>query len=268
MIDIGRRDLATAVLVSAALHAAAVVAWRQPRPISMPGRSAPLVFRMAEPAAPAPPESEAPTHTALPRPETPTPDRTPEAKPSTPDPTARPTEPAPPAKAVARKKTAIAEPPTTSEAVKAPNRTTEVARPSPPPVARSTAEAAAEANDRASAASVASMPAAPAVGISTDPAETTTEHRYAAQLYAWLERHKDYPITAQRRREEGTGAVRLKLARDGRVLEHELVASTGSRLLDEAILAAVRRSDPFPAAPDAYKKDTVETTIPIQFRRR
>ena len=56
-----------------------------------------------------------------------------------------------------------------------------------------------------------------------------------------------YPERARRAGAEGVASVRLRLAADGTVLQAELTRSTGSRLLDEAALAAARGSGFAPA---------------------
>lgn len=101
---------------------------------------------------------------------------------------------------------------------------------------------------------------------STAPAWAPTARvRYEQVLFAWMDRHKDYPMIAQRRRLEGEGKVRLRIDRDGRVLERAMVESTGERMLDQAALDTVRRANPFPAVPSEYPGETLEITVPINF---
>jgi len=92
--------------------------------------------------------------------------------------------------------------------------------------------------------------------------------RYEQQLYVWLARFKQYPMLARSRGIEGTGSVRVRLDRRGRVMARSLEKSTGERLLDEAVVEMTRRADPFPPVPGAYSGDSFEFVAPIEFRLR
>jgi protein TonB len=104
---------------------------------------------------------------------------------------------------------------------------------------------------------------------STAPAWAPTARvRYEQLLFAWMDRHKQYPMLAQRRGLEGTGSVRVRIGRDGRVLDRAVMVSTGEQMLDQAALDMVRRANPFPAVPSEYSGETFEFVAPIQYRLR
>lgn len=63
-----------------------------------------------------------------------------------------------------------------------------------------------------------------------------------------LRQEPAYPDRARRSGAEGVVSVRISLASDGAVRQVELVRSSGSRLLDEAALAAARASTFAPAS--------------------
>jgi periplasmic protein TonB len=92
--------------------------------------------------------------------------------------------------------------------------------------------------------------------------------RYEELLFAWIDRHKQYPLLAQRRGLEGAAAVRIRIDRSGRVLERTLVGSTGQPLLDQAALDLVRRASPFPAVPREYAGSSFEFVAPVEYRLR
>ena len=160
--------------------------------------------------------------------------------------------------------------------------------PAPKPVPRkpATAKPLPPVARRAPAATspVASAPSAPSPGgvdggtgeggrgdaaRATAPAWAPTARvRYEELLFAWMNRHKEYPMLAQRRGIQGRGSVRVRIDREGRVLERALVASTGQGLLDEAALDMVRRASPFPAVPDGYSGSTFEFVAPVEYRLR
>jgi protein TonB len=90
--------------------------------------------------------------------------------------------------------------------------------------------------------------------------------QYESVLYGWINRHKLYPMLAQRRGLEGSAAVRVRIDRDGRVIDRSLDRSTGQPLLDEAALDIVRRASPFPKVPPEYSGSTFEFVAPIEYR--
>jgi periplasmic protein TonB len=104
---------------------------------------------------------------------------------------------------------------------------------------------------------------------STAPAWAPTARvRYEELLFAWMDRHKDYPMMAQRRGLQGNGSVRVRIDRDGRVLDRSIASSTGEAMLDDAALDMVRRSNPFPRVPDEYAGASFEFVAPVQYRLR
>lgn len=92
--------------------------------------------------------------------------------------------------------------------------------------------------------------------------------RYEQLLFAWMDRHKQYPLLAQRRGLEGSGSIKVRIDREGRVLERTVDRSTGEAMLDQAALDMVRRANPFPALPAEYAGDGFEFVAPIQYRLR
>ena len=92
-----------------------------------------------------------------------------------------------------------------------------------------------------------------------------TSPGWRSALAQWLEAHKTYPDAARRRGEEGRATVRFTAARDGRVLNAELLTSTGSAALDEAVQAMLRdaRLPPFPAG---MTQDQVTVTVTIRYQ--
>jgi periplasmic protein TonB len=92
--------------------------------------------------------------------------------------------------------------------------------------------------------------------------------RYKAQLAAWLDRHKYYPLQAQRRRQEGEALLWIRINRDGGVLSFQLQELSDHRILNESALSMVNRADPFPAFPDDFPGTEFEFIAPVSFRLR
>ncbi len=95
-------------------------------------------------------------------------------------------------------------------------------------------------------------------------AGTASQSNYRSQVIAHLARHKTYPEQAQNRGITGHNAVTLTIQRDGRVLASQLASTSGDSSLDAATLAAVRRAQPFPAAP-ADGPQQITLTIGLRY---
>jgi protein TonB len=69
-------------------------------------------------------------------------------------------------------------------------------------------------------------------------------------------------------RATGTVMVRFEVAPSGALLSREVIASSGSQLLDQAALAAVDKAAPFPAFPDGMKAEKIVEVVPYRFSVR
>lgn len=89
-----------------------------------------------------------------------------------------------------------------------------------------------------------------------------------AAVAAWLHRHKSYPAAARSRGEQGRTAVRFTVARDGNVTEIQIVRSSGSALLDDAVRSMLTGAHlpPFPADM-AHAQITVTVQINYSLER-
>jgi protein TonB len=74
-----------------------------------------------------------------------------------------------------------------------------------------------------------------------------------------VDSHKRYPPLARRRGLSGTTIVAFRLAADGALARLSVEQSSGSSLLDEAALAAIREAAPFAIGDCSF-------TLPLQFR--
>jgi len=91
---------------------------------------------------------------------------------------------------------------------------------------------------------------------------------YMSQLRAWLERHKEYPYQARRRRVEGTAMLVFVMDRGGTVLSHRIERSAGDPSLDRAVGEMIRRAQPLPPLPDSFPQARLEVRVPVQFLLR
>jgi len=88
---------------------------------------------------------------------------------------------------------------------------------------------------------------------------------YLTLLSAWLERHKQYPSRAQRRRQEGTVDLRFVVDREGNVLSYKIERTSGYALLDREVEKMIRRAEPLPAMPNELVQASLELVVPVSF---
>lgn len=91
---------------------------------------------------------------------------------------------------------------------------------------------------------------------------------YYGRLASWLNRHKRYPAQARRQRAQGTVKVRFTIDRNGRLLSHQMVSSSGHRLLDQEAEAMLKRASPMPTIPAALNRSRLTVTLPVNFKLR
>lgn len=82
----------------------------------------------------------------------------------------------------------------------------------------------------------------------------------AAYLEAWVRKvervgNLNYPDEARRRRLTGSLVLSVLLDREGRVLEMELAASSGERVLDDAARRIVELAAPFAPFPPELRRE-------------
>lgn len=127
-----------------------------------------------------------------------------------------------------------------------------------------------------SASTVSSGQAANApVGNNTDSRNSTggaavsaPSPNYIAKLRLWLERHKDYPKLARRKRMQGVVLLYFRVGRDGTVMAQEIREDSGHVLLDEAALEMLARATPLPAFPQDMQGDYLDVVLPVEYSLR
>ena len=84
-----------------------------------------------------------------------------------------------------------------------------------------------------------------------------------------IEESKRYPRWAIDAGLEGKVVLRFTILRDGALgRELQLVKSSGTELLDNAAITAVKDAAPFPALPRALKREWLQIELPMDFRLR
>ena len=88
---------------------------------------------------------------------------------------------------------------------------------------------------------------------------------FATRLFGHLNRYKRYPASARMRRQEGVVSLRFTMDRQGRVLSYEIAKTSGSEALDSEARELIKRAEPLPAIPIAFRRDTLDLVVPIKF---
>lgn len=89
---------------------------------------------------------------------------------------------------------------------------------------------------------------------------------YRAEVSAWLERHKEYPMSARRKAEQGMAMVSFTFDREGKILDYRLLRPTGHESLDRAVEEMLKRADPLPKMPEHLIQARMTWTLPVYFR--
>ena len=93
---------------------------------------------------------------------------------------------------------------------------------------------------------------------------TTARTEYLGRLSKVLEKAKINP----RSKLAGTVIVKFKVGADGELLSREITTSSGSKVLDEAAVAALDRAAPFPAMPQEVANEPMVVSVPFKFITR
>jgi len=101
-------------------------------------------------------------------------------------------------------------------------------------------------------------------GAAQEGGDSTIRMAYLGTLRKTLERSKVNP----RSRMSGTVMVRFTVGPMGEVLTHEVTQSSGSKLLDDAAIAALERAAPFPPMPEGISGKPLEVQVPFKFVTR
>ena len=91
---------------------------------------------------------------------------------------------------------------------------------------------------------------------------------YTTQIRRRLERYKKYPQSAQIRNIQGIVTVSFSIDRDGSVRSPRLVHSSDHVVLDEEVMALLKRAAPMPPIPKEVSQNSISLVVPIKFSVR
>ena len=89
---------------------------------------------------------------------------------------------------------------------------------------------------------------------------------YLQRCRSLIEHYKEYPVMARRGMVEGTVVIKGALGRDGLLRRCIVTKTSGSSLLDNAALRAVRSVERFPPVPPELHGDELVFELPVSFR--
>ncbi|MBF0450443.1 MAG: energy transducer TonB [Candidatus Magnetomorum sp.] len=92
-----------------------------------------------------------------------------------------------------------------------------------------------------------------------------TKRDYIDMLRLSIERHKEYPRSAKFRNIEGRVKVGFEIKKGGRVENVQIVSSSGTTLLDQAAINAIKKASPFPVPPVTVFELPLKLAIIIVF---
>lgn len=91
------------------------------------------------------------------------------------------------------------------------------------------------------------------------------ESSWQSSLVHHLQHYKRYPSDALQRAEEGIVLLGFSLDRNGHVLAHRIVKSSGYTDLDDEVMAMIIRAEPLPPFPANMPEPRIDLTVPIRF---
>ena len=91
---------------------------------------------------------------------------------------------------------------------------------------------------------------------------------FLKQVREKIKRAQRHPPSVRNAEDGATTKVRFTLLRDGTIQHAKVVASSGSKSLDNAALAAVRNAIPFPPFPEDQSGSMLRLELPIVFQLR
>ena len=92
-----------------------------------------------------------------------------------------------------------------------------------------------------------------------------TYDTYFGRVRQIIDSNKSYPLLARQRKQEGSPKVSFTILKNG-IVEKITVSSSGYRILDREARRIIMISSPFPEIPNSMDKDSIDLTIPINFR--
>lgn len=94
------------------------------------------------------------------------------------------------------------------------------------------------------------------------------EQQYKSRLHHLIAKQKKYPARAKRRHEEGTVTISFVIYADGSINNLKVVQSSGSQILDQAALRAIKKISNRLPFPTEINRKQWQFTLPLVYHLR
>jgi protein TonB len=108
---------------------------------------------------------------------------------------------------------------------------------------------------------VPTAPSSPFVNPADEAARSTAEQNYLWQVVSRLRGYRYHANVGQRM--EGLTVVQVVIARDGRLLDAQVVRSSGVPAMDQGVLAGVRQGSPYAPLPSSISGPSARFRLPL-----
>lgn len=149
----------------------------------------------------------------------------------------------------------------TSEASKVEDNIVKLDEPPPPEIQKEKPPEDVQPEEQPQQVAIVSQQSSGAAKVAGD---ATARSEYLGKLTRTLELAKVNP----RSRLAGTAVVKFKVGTNGELLWRELASSSGSKVLDDAAIAALDRAAPFPSMPIEVAAEPLVLSVPFKFITR
>lgn len=110
-------------------------------------------------------------------------------------------------------------------------------------------------------------PAPPSAPVSPPaPSPRRDDPAYTARVLAWLRRFEVFPEAARRQGRNGHVHIRVRIDRNGRLLEHSILDAAGGNDFIRATEQMLRDASPLPAPPPSLGGDVAEFELRVPYR--
>ena len=103
-------------------------------------------------------------------------------------------------------------------------------------------------------------------GFGSGSGAETAKNQYFSLIAQTIYKNKRYPRQAYSLNQEGKVVVRLKLAKNGKILDLEVLEQATYKSLTNATIETIKSINKFPAIPEELKVDDITFRIPIEYK--
>lgn len=89
---------------------------------------------------------------------------------------------------------------------------------------------------------------------------------YTSQIIGMIYKSVSYPSSAVKRNQQGSVRAEVVINRDGSVSKMTIIEESNFKLLNQAVLSAIKKAAPFPPLPNELKMEQLELVVPVAFK--